>query len=62
MVGALRRDMQNRKGLINGGPNKKREIDEEEVRKSIDRMIYLGSAALGILLGAILALYLTGGI
>ena len=54
--------MQNRRGLINGGPSKRRDIDEEEVQHSIDRMTYIAFAALGIVFGALLALYLTGGI
>ena len=54
--------MQNRRGLINGGPSKTKDIDEENLRHSIDHMTYLAFAAMGIVFGALLALYLTGGI
>ena len=60
MVDSSRKSMQNRHGLINGGPNTKKDVDKDEIEKSIDRMVYLEVAALGILFGAALALYLIG--
>ena len=63
MASALKKGMQNRKGLINGGPNGNRvETDEEEVKKKIDRMAYVAAVGMGIFLGSLIALYLTGGI
>ena len=62
MASSLGKGMQNRRGLINGGPSKTKDIDEENLRHSIDHMTYLAFAAMGIVFGALLALYLTGGI
>ena len=60
MAGSFRKDMQHRQGLINGGPTGGEEIDEQEIKRSIDRMVYLEAIVLGILFGGILALFLTG--
>ncbi len=60
MAGVSRRIMQNRRGLINGGPGKSVKIDVNAVRRSIDRMTYLAFAAVGVVMGTLLALYLTG--
>jgi hypothetical protein len=54
--------MQQRKGLINGGPNKKAELDIDEAHRNIDKMTYIAFAGAGIFLGALIALYLVGGI
>ena len=54
--------MQQRKGLINGGPNKRAELDTDEAHRKIDKMTYLAFAGAGIFLGALIALYLVGGI